>query len=359
VGRVSPDGVSTRAVVRIFLTVALLSASLYFLYLIRSVLLLLLTAVFVAVALGPLVDVLTRRRISRAASIVLVYVTILASIVGVGLIFVPPLVSGVQSLAKDTPTYIQKLRRDKTVRKYDNRYHITDKLEQQAATLPSKLSHAAGKLRTFTVGVFSEIAKLLTVLALTFFLLLHGERIAGWCLDQLPPERVPRARLLAGRIYHAVGGYVAGNLAISVVAGTVSFVTLTVLGVPFALPLSVLMGFLDLIPLVGATTGAVIVGIVTLFNGFPTSTIVWAVVQLVYQQVENNVLSPVIYRRTVEVSGLVTLIAVLIGGSLLGILGVIIAIPVAAAVQIVLIDLWRVRDERRASAAVEAPSRPA
>jgi predicted PurR-regulated permease PerM len=139
---------------------------------------------------------------------------------------------------------------------------------------------------------------------------------------------------------------VAGNLAISLIAGTVSFVTLTILDVPFALALSVLMAFFDLIPLVGATIGAVIVGVVTLFNGFPESTIVWTIVQIAYQQVESNVIFPIVYRRTVRVSGLVTIIAVLIGGTLLGVLGALLAIPIAGALQIVIQELWKARRER-------------
>jgi predicted PurR-regulated permease PerM len=172
-------------------------------------------------------------------------------------------------------------------------------------------------------------------------------------LDLLPAEREPRAREVVDRIYRAVGGYVAGNLAISVIAGIVSFVTLTLLDVPFALPLSVLMAFFDLLPLVGATIGAIIVGVVTLFNGFPGSTIIWVVVQIVYQQMESNVIFPIVYRRTVEVNGLVTIIAVLIGASLLGILGALLAIPVAGALQIVLTEAWQLRQERRSSRLID------
>ena len=109
-----------------------------------------------------------------------------------------------------------------------------------------------------------------------------------------------------------MSGYVAGNIAISVIAGLVAYITLTLLGVGFAAPLAVIVGVFDLLPLVGATIAAIIVGIVTLFYSFPADTITWAIVQVVYQQVENNVLSPIVYRRTVQVSGMLVLIAVLI-----------------------------------------------
>jgi predicted PurR-regulated permease PerM len=126
----------------------------------------------------------------------------------------------------------------------------------------------------------------------------------------------------------------------------VTWATLTILGVPFAVPLAVLMAFLDLIPLVGATIGGVLIGIVTLFHAFPTSTIVWIVVLIVYQQVENNVIQPVVYRRTVAIHPLIVIVAVLIGGSLLGILGAILAIPIAATLQIVVKELWQMRRAR-------------
>jgi predicted PurR-regulated permease PerM len=318
------------------------------------VLLMVAMAAFLAVALGPAVDVLARRRMPRGLAIIAVYVGLVVGIFGVGLLFVPALVTNVQSLANDAPQYVEKLRKSPTFRRYDNRYKITAKLSREVSALPAKLGSAASTLSSITVGVFSAIVQLITVLTIAFFLLLDGRRLLGWCFDQLPSARAERSRTLAERIYRAIGGYVAGNLAISVIAGSVSFLTLVVLDVPFALPLAVLMAFFDLIPLVGATIGALIVGVVTLFNGFPTSTIVWAIVQIAYQQVESSVISPVVYRRTVQVNGLVTIVAVLVGGRLLGVLGALVAIPIAGALQIVAVELWQVR-RRRAEAQLMRP----
>jgi predicted PurR-regulated permease PerM len=166
-------------------------------------------------------------------------------------------------------------------------------------------------------------------------------------------EREPRARAISGDIYRSVSGYVAGNVIISIIAGTVAWISLTLLNVPFAVPLAVLVAFLDLIPLVGATIGAVVVGIVTAFHDFPTATLIWAVIAVVYQQVENNVLQPIVYRRTVDVPPLAVIVAILIGSSLLGVLGALVAIPIAAAVQIVAKDLWHAR---KASAVLAPPA---
>jgi predicted PurR-regulated permease PerM len=334
---------STRAIAKVFLTVAGLAAALYLLYLVRTVVGLVLIALFLAVALGPAVDFFHRRKVPRGLSILLVYVLIALSIFGVGLLVVPPIVSQVNSFASHVPQYLNDINKNKTLAKYDRRYHITQKLRAQAATLPAKLGKAAGALRDVTVGVFDALVQLITVLTIAFFLLLDGGRLADFLFGLVRPRTEGRAREVAEDIYHAVSGYVAGNLMISVIAGTVTYITLSLLDVPFAVPLAVLMAFLDLIPLVGATIGGVLIGVVTLFNNFPTSTIVWVLVLIIYQQVENNVIQPVVYRRTVNVHPLLVIISILVGAALLGVLGALVAIPVAGALQIVVRDVWERR----------------
>ncbi len=340
---------------RIFSTVAALCALAYVLYLVRSVIFLVAIALFVAMALGPPVDLLVRTRLPRALAIILVYLAIAASIVGIGTLLVPPLVSGVQSIANNAPAYLQKLRKNPTLRQYDNRYKITQKIQTEAANLPQRLGQSAGALSNVTVGVFSAVFQLITVLTIAFFLLLDGERMFRAALRVARPSQSARLAEISADIYRSVAGYVAGNLAISVIAGVLSLITLLILGVPFAVPLAVLMAFFDLIPLVGATIGAVLVGLVTLFTDFPTATIVWAIVQLIYQQIESSVLVPVVYRRTVNVSGLLTIVAVLVGAQLLGILGALIAIRVAGGIQIITQEVFNAREAARRPQATLAP----
>lgn len=337
----SPAALSTRAIVRIVLTVAVTVGLLYVLYLVRSVVLLLFIAVFLAVALGPAVDFFEREHVPRGAAILAVYLALLSSVVGIGLLVVPPIVEQVDALSRDIPGYLDDLRRNDTFRQYDDKYGITRKLNEQADVLPSKLGAAVGALRSITVGVFSTVVQLVTVLTMTFFLLLEGKSIVSFFMRIRGPDKEGQYRAIAGDIYHSTAGYVAGNLIISVCAGLSAYVVMTLLGVPFAVPLAVLMAFLDLIPLVGATIGGVAIGIVTAFHDFPQDLMIWAVFFLIYQQIENNVLQPMVYRRTVNVSPLLVIIAILIGASLLGVLGALVAIPVAAAVQIVVRDVWR------------------
>jgi predicted PurR-regulated permease PerM len=159
----------------------------------------------------------------------------------------------------------------------------------------------------------------------------------------------PRYRAIAEDIYRSTAGYVAGALGLALIAGTTSYIVMVILGVPFAVPLAVLFAFLDLIPLVGATIGGVAIALVTVFNDFPTDTIVWLIVFILYQQVENNVLQPIVYRRTVNVAPLLVIVSILIGASLLGVLGALVAIPVAAAIQIIVKDLFSLDADEAAS----------
>jgi predicted PurR-regulated permease PerM len=334
---------STRAIAKVFFTVVVLSVLCYAFYMVRSTVLLIFIALFLAVALGPPVDFFSRW-LPRAAAILTVYLLVFSSIVGVGLLVIPPVVSQVEDLSRDIPGYLDDLRKNDKFREYDEKYDITKKLKEQAAKLPSRLGDAADTLRSVTVGVFSALVQLVTVLTIVFFLLLDGKRISQRIFRLMGPYEL-RTRRVAGDIYRAVSGYVAGNLLISLAAGVTTYLTLTILDVPFAVPLAVLMAFLDLIPLVGATLGGVVILIVTLFNDFPTSTIVWAVVFILYQQVENNVLQPVVYRKTVDVHPLLVIFSILVGSSLLGVLGALVAIPVAATIQIVIRDWWIVRGD--------------
>ncbi|MGH2924870.1 MAG: AI-2E family transporter [Solirubrobacterales bacterium] len=335
--------VSGGVVAKVVLIVAAVVAGLYFAYLIREVIGLIVIAAFLAVAIAPAVNWLNRRRVPRWIAILLVYLSIGASIFGIGLLIVPPLVTGVTDLSNHLPGYVDDLRHNKTFREYDNRYDITKKLTEQADQLPTKLGDAAGTLRDVTVGVFNRFVQLFSILVITFFLVKDGHRLLNFIYAQLPPGRARRMKKIAGDISDAISGYVFGNFVISVLAGLVSYVTLRILDVPFATPLAILFGFFDLIPLVGATLGGILVGIVVAFIDFPVGLIIWIAVLITYQQIENNLIQPYVYGRAVALHPLIVIVAILIGAALLGVLGALMAIPAAAAIQAVVRDYWRFR----------------
>ncbi len=352
--------VSARLVAKVVLVVAAVVGALYVAYLIRDVIGLVLIAAFFAVAIAPAVNWLDKRRVPRWLAILLVYLSIGAWIFGIGLLIVPPLVNGVEDLSADLPGYVDDLRANETFRDYDDRYQITEKLTEQAEQLPSKLGDAAGTLRDVTVGVFTRFVQLFSILVITFFLVKDGHRLLEFLYRQVPAERARRLRTISDDVSDAIAGYVFGNFVISILAGLVTYVTLRILDVPFAIPLAILFGFFDLIPLVGATLGGILVGIVVALVHFPVGLIVWVAVLILYQQVENNLIQPFVYGRAVQLHPLIVIVAILIGAALLGVLGALVAIPAAAAVQAVVRDYWRFRQgDRGAGQSAEATAETA
>ena len=350
------DALSTRQIARIIFTTAGFLVLLYLLVQIRSTLLLLAIAVFFAVALGPAVDLFSRGKLPRGVAILIVYVLIFCVFAGVVALIVPPVVNGATDLSRDIPGYISDLRDNKTIRDFDNKYDITPKLQEEAAKLPDKLGDAAGILQSIATGVVNAAFQLLTILTMTFFLLLDGRRIANFLTTRFGRHREERLRDIAERIYRSTAGYVAGALTITSINGILTFIVLTILGVPFAVPLAVMMSFFGLIPLVGATIGGVLILIVTLFTDFPSATIIYGIFLIFYQQFENNVLQPFIFKRTVNVPPLAVIVAILAGSAMLGIVGALIAIPIAAAIQIVLKEYYA--GQTTASGTVILPDDP-
>jgi predicted PurR-regulated permease PerM len=274
----------------------------------------------------------------RGAAIALVYVGLLLVPIGIGAVVFPPIVNGADDLARNAPRYANDVasfvQDNRRLRKINKDYDITAKLEDEAAKLPGRLGDAATVLRDVGFGIVNSVFALVTILILTAFMLGGGR---GWIeggLRYLPPDRAARTERVMRRSASAVGNYVAGALFQALTAGILAYVVLEILGVPFAAPLALLIFFLDLIPLVGATIGAVIVGIVTVFADFPIDTIIWVIWAIVYQQVENNLVQPQIQKRAVDINPFLVIVSVLFGSTLLGILGALVAVPVAASIQI-------------------------
>lgn len=328
---------TARAVVRTVLIAIAVLVALYVLYLLRRPIGWLLIATFLAVALSGPVNLL-HRRMRRGFAIALVYLGLLLVPVAIGAVVVPPIVNGAEDLAQNAPEYAGDIagfvNENERLQKLNDDYAITSKLEQEAAQLPDKIGDAASVLSDVGFGIVNSIFALVTILILTAFMLGGGRRwIAAW-LRFAPADRAERIQRVVDRSARAVGNYVAGALAQAALAGALSYLVLSILGVPFAAPLALVIFFLDLIPMVGATLGAIIVGVVTLFNDFPADTIVWIVWSIVYQQAENNLVQPQIQKRAVDINPFLVVVSVLFGATLLGVVGALMAVPVAATIQI-------------------------
>jgi predicted PurR-regulated permease PerM len=328
---------SAREVVRIVLIVVAVAISLYLLYLVRRPLLWLLAAIFIAAALSPPVNWLSQR-MRRGFAVTIVFLCLLAVPILLIALIVPTIITEGTSFADNVPQYARDVTNfvedNPRLREINRDYDITSRLEEEAAKLPDRLGGAAGTLRDVGLGIVNSLFALVTILVLTAFLLANGRAWTDRALEMRPSEQRERLRRSLDRMAAAVGGYVAGALTIALIAGVATYIVLLILGVPFRAPLAVIAGLFSLIPLVGATIAAVLIGVVTLFENFPTATIVWAIWAVVYQQFENHVIQPQIQKRTVNVHPFITIVSVLLGATLLGVLGALVAIPVAASIQI-------------------------
>jgi predicted PurR-regulated permease PerM len=341
---------SARVVARTVLIVVAVAVCLYLIYLLRRPLGWLAIAAFIAVALSGPVNYL-ERRMRRGLAITLVYIGLLLVPIGVVAMVIPPVVQEVGDFVDNAPRYASDVREyieeNGTLRGLQEEYDIGGQLEDRARELPARAGDAAQVLGDIGLGLINSIFTLVTILILTAFMLGSGRRWIEAALAYQSPDRAARLRRVSERVANAVGGYVAGALLQAVIAGVTSYIVMAILGIPFRGPLAVLIALLDLIPLVGATIGAVIVGVVTIFVDFPTATIVWAVWSIIYQQVENTVIQPRIQERAVNVQPFLVLVAVLFGGTLLGVLGALVAVPAAASIQIVVREWLRYREDTR------------
>src|SRR3954452_1768352 len=350
-----------RTIIRVVAIVVLAVLALYLIYLLRKPIGWVLTATFIAIALSGPVNRLNRR-MRRGFAITVVYLGLILVPVGLTALVVPPLVTQGTNLAEDLPNYANDVQdyvnKNKRLRELDDKYDLTGQLQKQANQLPGKVGDAAKVLSDIGLGLVNSVFALVNILILSIFIVAGGRGWTDAALRLRPEAERERMRRILDSTADAVGGYVQGALTIAVIAGIQSFIVMEILGVPFAAPLAVLAGLASLIPLIGATAAAILIGLVTLFNDFPTDTIIWAIWAVIYQQIENNIIQPQIQRRTGQVQPIVVLVAVLFGSTLLGVLGAIVAIPLAASIQIVAREWWSWRQEVRLAALVD-PGAPA
>src|SRR5918994_3822345 len=347
------------------LTTAAVLGALFLLWKVRTFIGWLVIALFLAAVLNPAVNWLQRRHplIKRPLAIALTYLGVLVALLFVVGIFMPLLVDQINGLidfvvavaqAPEGPTeYIRG------IAEQNGLGGLFERFSDQITALRDELGALLGNLFLSTgaiaIGAAGFIAALATVLTLTFFLLLGSERYVNAGVGLFPEAHQPLVRRLLSKSAGAISGYITGNLAISVICGVTTFVVLLILGMPYAAPLALLVAVLDLVPLVGATLGGALLVIVGLFVE-PWKAVVLLVYIVVYQQAEGSLLQPIVYSRAVHLNGLVILIALLVGGQLLGIPGALLAIPVAEIIRILITEL---RDYRRTPKETKDANEPA
>jgi predicted PurR-regulated permease PerM len=313
----------------------------------RQVIVWFFVALFLALAINPLVEWLQRHGVRRRGlASAAAFLLVLAGIVLIGALFIPTLVTNVNHFVNAVPGYVHDLTTGRGRLGFlETKYHVVEKVREQINNGGAKrLLGLTGAALSVTASVLNLVVAVLTIAFMTFFMLLEGpawiERVYGL----MPDKSQKRWRAVGRDIYRTVGGYVTGNLVISLIAGSLTTFVLLVLGVPYAVALGLIVAILDLIPLAGATIAMVIIGGVSFLHSIPAGVIV-VIFFLIYQQLENHILQPVVYNRTVQLSPLVILISVLLGAALAGILGALAAIPVAGAIQVLIVDYLRARRE--------------
>jgi predicted PurR-regulated permease PerM len=314
----------------------------------RHVIVWVLIAVFLAMAINPLVEWLQRRGIKgRGLASGIAFLLVLAAVAAIGATFAPTLVDNVNKFVDAVPGYVDDITKGKGRLGFlETKYHVAEKVQDALHNGGAKkLLGLSGAAVSITKGVVNIVVGLVTVIFLTFFMLLEGPLWIERFYGLLPTESQKRWRGVGHDIYRTVGGYVTGNLVISLIAGTLTTLVLLVMGVPYAVALGLIVALLDLIPLAGATLAAIIIAAVAFLHTIVAGIVV-VIFFVIYQQVENHVLQPIVYGRTVALSPLAVLVAVLVGAEIAGILGALAAIPVAGAIQVLIVDYLRHKREQ-------------
>jgi predicted PurR-regulated permease PerM len=302
-----------------------------------TVLTLLLVSLFLTLALNPIVESLTRRGVRRSLAVATVYLGLIAVFVVVGFVVIPPVVSQGTALAQQAPSYLQHLLDTPWVRDLDKHYHVVAKAQAQLTDAVSNQSFVSGVLGGILgagLVVLNGLFQSFTVLVLTLYFLGSLPRMKQAAYAVIPASRRTRVVSLSEEIMRRTGSYAIGQVSVAAVNATFSWVMMTIVGIPYPAVLAIAVGFLGLVPMVGAGLGAVVVSVFAFFDQ-PSKAVIAIIYYIVYTQVENYLVMPRVMTRTISVPGAVTVVAALTGGTLLGMLGALIALPVAAGLLLI------------------------
>ncbi|MBA2573395.1 MAG: AI-2E family transporter [Nocardioidaceae bacterium] len=312
---------------------------------IRAVLVLVLVSAFLAVGLNPIVEWFMHRGIRRRWSVLIVTLGVVVVVTTFLVTLVPVLQDQVEALIANAPRWLEALETNARVQDLDDEYQVIDtarvKLED-----PDLANTAFGSLFTVGLAVLNALLNAFLIFVLTLYFLASLPEIKRACFSLAPASRRTRVTYLGDEILRRVGGYVAGAFVVSLTAGVSSFIFLELVGLAeYAVALALVVALLDFVPLIGATIGASLVTLIGFAESL-TVGVACAVFYLLYQQGENYLIYPRVMRSSVQVPGVVTVIAVLIGGSLLGVVGALLAIPTAAALLLLVREVWLPRQDQ-------------
>lgn len=320
----------------ILAVIFLVSAMLYFVYVVRAIVLDLVIALVLAAALQPLVVFLKKRKLGKVSAPLVAILATLVILGGIGSLIGTPLVSEGTKLINNSPEIINKITQNTRLSNLNSRYHLEESIGHVRDRL---LSQASGNAIPIVTGVIGGITSVIAIIIFVFFILVDGPEAWTRLLHYLPEEYQKRIDTTGRNMMTAISGFVSGNLLISLIAGSFTLILLLVFRVPYAFALAALVAVLDLIPLVGATIATVVVALVALTKGIVIAVVI-ASILLTYQFIENHFIQPLVYSRSVKLSALLVIVATLAGAELAGVIGVLLAIPAAAVIQIAVTDIF-------------------
>lgn len=305
----------------------------------KSVIVLLVVSMFLAIGLNPLVEWFMRRGARRALAVGLVFLMVLAAFTGVGLAIVPVVTEQINALIDNAPGWLDLLTKSETLNDLNDRYKFIEKA-QSAISDPALAQRAFGGVLGATRVVANALFSTFTVLILTLYFLASLPSVKRAAYSLVPASRRSRVSLLGDEILTRVGGYVSGQFVVALTAGISSFIFLQIVGLrEFAVALAIVVVFTAFIPMVGGLIGVAVISLVGFTDGLWVG-IACVIYGIVYQQIENYVIAPRIMKRAVDIPGAVTVIAALLGGALLGVVGALLAIPTAAAILLIIREVW-------------------
>lgn len=305
----------------------------------KSVLVLLVVSMFLAVGLNPLVEWFMRRGLKRGASVGVVFLLVVLAFVGVGWAIVPVVSDQINGLIKNAPEWLELLTKSETLKALNAEYQFIEKAQQYIQD-PALAQKAFGGVLGVGKVVANALFSTFTILVLTLYFLASLPTVKRAAYSLVPATRRPRVSILGDEILGRVGGYVSGQFLVAVTAGVFTFIFLNIVGLrEYAVALAIVIVFCAFIPMVGGLIGTVIIALIGLTAGLWIGVACLAY-GVIYQQIENYVVAPRIMRRAVNIPGAVTVIAALMGGALLGVVGALLAIPTAAAVLLIIREVW-------------------
>jgi predicted PurR-regulated permease PerM len=350
----------------IVVTVAVVAAAYLagkLIYRLRDIVLLIVVAGFLALLLNPLVVLLERRlSLRRGAAVTIVSVWAALVFLGLALAFGYPLVNGITHLANRLPSYVASAESGQGwIGHIARKYHILTWVQRNTPKLVSYAQSLSKPALTIGKGAVSLVVELLTIFVLVLLLLLEGSKMRRWTLSQMSKQRADAITRVAREVNQSVIGYMLGNFLTSIIAGVVVFVTLLLLGVPFPFLWGLWVALVDFLPMIGGALAGIPTVLFVAFSRGAAAGVVTLVVFLVYTQIENHILNPVVMSRTVKISPLLVLIAVLVGASLGSLVGglfggfvaALLAIPVAGALQVLVREAWQATAPKAPEDAVE------